>query len=289
MKNLRGANAILTGASRGIGPYIARVLAAEGVNLVLAARSAGQLEDTRRECESRGVRAIVVPTDVTSADDLRRLKETAERELGSIDILVNNAGIEITKSVNDTSQEEVDAILRTNLDAPIRMTKLLLPAMLERRRGAIVNVSSMSGKSATPYNSIYAATKHGLNGFTDSLDMELDGTGVHTGVVCPAFVGAAGMWANTGETAPRMMREVSPEKVAVAVLKVIGGTTEALVTPGPIRLLLALQELAPSMKKPMLKRLGILKVFRDRAREQAAMSGESERTPVGAGSNRPSS
>ncbi len=284
MKNLRGANAILTGASRGIGPYIARALAAEGVNLALAARSVEQLEVTRQQCVSAGVRAITVPADVTSPDDLLRLKEIAERELGPIAILVNNAGIEITKSVADLTQVEVDSILRTNLDAPIRMTKLMLPGMLERHLGAIVNVSSMAGKALTPYNAIYSATKYGLNGFTASLDIELDGTGVNAGVVCPAFVGAAGMWANTGKKAPRMMREVSPEKVAAAVLKVIGGTPEALVTPGPIRPLLALQEIAPSLKAPILKRLGIVEVFRDRARELQAQSRPSaapERQPVG--------
>lgn len=282
MKNLRGMNAIVTGASRGIGPYIARALAAEGVNVALAARSAEQLEGTRAACESYGVRAIVVPTDVTSPDDLRVLNETAERELGPVDILVNNAGIEVTKSVEHVAQDEVDAILRTNLDAPIRMTKLVLPGMLERRRGSIVNLSSMAGKAATPYNAIYSATKHGLNGFTSSLYAELDGTGVHAGVVCPAFVGAAGMWADTGKTAPRMMREVSPENVAKAVLKVIRGAPEALVTPGPIRPLLALQELAPSIRKPVLKRLGILKAFRDRAEEmQHGLSTVEERERVG--------
>lgn len=276
MKDLRGMNAIVTGASRGIGPYIARALAAEGVHLALAARSAEQLEGTRAACEAQGVRAIVVPTDVTSPDDLRALKETAERELGPVDILVNNAGIEVTKSVEHVGQGEVDAILRTNLDAPIRMTKLVLPGMLERRRGSIVNVSSMAGKAATPYNAIYSATKHGLNGFTSSLDAELDGTGVHAGVVCPAFVGSAGMWADTGKTAPRMMREVSPENVAKAVLKVIRGAPEALVTPGPIRPLLALQELAPSIRKPVLKRLGILRVFRERAEETQRRSSDVE-------------
>ena len=286
MKNLRRANAVLTGASRGIGPYIARALAHAGANVVLAARSAEQLEDTRRACEGLGVRAIAVTADVTSADDLWRLKETAEREFGPIDILVNNAGIEVTKSVADLAQDEIDAILRTNLDAPIRMTKLVLPGMLARRRGAIVNVSSMSGKAATPYNAIYSASKHGLNGFTESLDLELDGTGVRAGVVCPGFVSAAGMWANTGQAAPRMLREVSPEKVAAAVLKVIAGTPEALVTSGPIRPLLALQALAPSLTKPMLKRMGVLQVFRDRARESANVSEERERTTSSINSHR---
>src|ERR1700682_5580795 len=96
MKDLRGASAIVTGASRGIGPYIAKTLAAQGVNVVLAARSADKLEDTRRAREALGVRAIAVATDVTSMDDLRRLVAAAEREFGAVDILVNNAGIETT-------------------------------------------------------------------------------------------------------------------------------------------------------------------------------------------------
>lgn len=273
MKNLRGMHAVVTGASRGIGPYIAKTLAAHGMNLTLAARSIERLEETRRACERAGVRAMVIATDVTSMDDLQRLVKTATAEMGVIDILVNNAGVEITKSVNDLTFDEVTSIIRTNLDAPIALTKMVLPGMLERRRGSIVNISSMSGKSVTPYNAIYSATKHGLNGFTESLNIELDETGVNAGVVCPAFVGEAGMWANTGEKAPRMLREVSPQKVADAVLKVINGTPEALVTPGPIRPLLALQELAPSITKPMLKRLGVLDVFKTRAAELQRANG----------------
>jgi NADP-dependent 3-hydroxy acid dehydrogenase YdfG len=108
VKDIRGSHAIVTGASRGIGTYIAKTLAAQGVSLTLAARDAGKLEETRSACEALGVRAISVPTDVTSREDLRKLVETAERELGPIDILVNNAGIEITKSLQDTSFEEID-------------------------------------------------------------------------------------------------------------------------------------------------------------------------------------
>jgi NADP-dependent 3-hydroxy acid dehydrogenase YdfG len=96
VKHIRGSCAIVTGASRGIGTYIAKTLAVQGVSLALAARDAAKLEDTRTACEALGVRAIAVPTDVTSREDLRRLVERVERELGPIDILVNNAGIEIT-------------------------------------------------------------------------------------------------------------------------------------------------------------------------------------------------
>ncbi len=281
MKNLNGQNAILTGASRGLGTYIARTMAGRGINLVLAARDAAKLEETRRACEALGVRAIAVTTDVGSPDDLQRLVETAEREFGTIDILVNNAGIEINASVNGHSIDQVDAILRTNLSAPIWLTKLVLPGMLARRRGAIVNISSLAGKSATPYDAIYSASKHGLNGFTSSLGIELDGTGVTAGVVCPGFVSDAGMWADTGQKAPRMMREVPPQRVADAVIKVIEGATEVLVAPGPIRPLFALAELFPGVTKFATKRLGVLDSMRNRAVDVAPSQVADEGMPVG--------
>lgn len=271
MKDIRGSHAIVTGASRGIGTFIAKTLAAQGVNLILAARDAAKLEETRRACEALGVRAIAVPTDVTSREDLRKLVETAQRELGPIDILVNNAGIEITKSLQDTSFEEVDAVIRTNLSAPIWLIKIVLPLMVERRRGAIVNVSSLAGKSCAPYDAIYSATKAGLVALGLSVDLELDGTGVTLGTVCPGFVSDTGMWANAGLKAPWMLKEVSPQKCANAVLKVIKtGSSEQLVSSGPIRPLLALVELAPGLHKPILKRLGVLKAFRERAEKFAS-------------------
>ncbi len=123
----------------------------------------------------------------------------------------------------------------------------------------------MSGKGATPFNSVYAATKHGLNGLSSSLDMELHGTGVHVGVVCPSFVADAGMWADTGQAAPAALREVPPERVVRAVLKVIRGEGEVLVTPTPMRPLLALRALAPRIEGPLLRAMGIAKVLAARA------------------------
>jgi short-subunit dehydrogenase len=273
MRDIRGSRAIVTGASRGVGTYIAKTLAAQGVSLALAARDAAKLEDTRGACEALGARAIAVPTDVTSREDLRRLVETVERELGPIDILVNNAGIEITKSLQGTSFDEIDAVVCTNLSAPVWLIKMVLPQMVERRRGAIVNVSSLAGKTCAPYNAIYSATKAGLIALSLSVDLELDGTGVTIGTVCPGFVSETGMWANTGEKAPRMLREVSPQRCANAVLKVIAGSSsQELVSSSPIRPLLALAELAPGLYKPILKRLGVLKAFRDRATKLASVT-----------------
>jgi short-subunit dehydrogenase len=262
MKDLRGSVALLTGASRGLGVYVARALAREGMDLVLAARSADRLEAVRRECEALAVRAISVPCDVTSRDDLHALVATAERAFGRIDVLVNNAGIEITAPLAEFSFDDIDNVIRTNLNAPIWLTKLVLPSMLARRRGVVVHMASMAGKSGVPYNSIYSATKHALIGLTESMNLELEGTGVRAGVVCPGFVADAGMWADHGGKAPALLREVSPEKVADAVLNVIRGSSEQLVTSGPVRPLLALGAMLPGMKTSMIRRMGLTALMR---------------------------
>jgi short-subunit dehydrogenase len=273
MKDLHGKNAIITGASRGIGVRIATTLATRGANVVLAARSLDKLEATRVACVRAGVRAVAVPCDVTSRSDLDRLVTTAQQELGPIDIVVNNAGIEVTAALDDFSFDQIDDVIRTNLNAPIALTKMLLPSMVARRSGVVVNMASMAGKAGVPYNSIYSATKHGLVGFTESLNMELDGTGVKAGVVCPGFVSDAGMWVDHGGKAPAMLREVPIEKVVQAVLKVIDGAPEVLVNSGPVKPLLALGAFAPGMKSTIVKRMGLTRLMRDEAHRLKAQQG----------------
>jgi short-subunit dehydrogenase len=269
MNELRGKRAIVTGASRGIGVYIAKALADRGVDLALAARSADALDETRRQCEAYGVKAIAVACDVSSPDDQRRLVAAAERDLGGVDILVNNAGIEYTDSLNNLSREQVDALLLTNLNAPIWLTKLVLPSMLKVRRGAIVNVASLTGKSPTPFATIYAASKAGLIGFSRSLQSEMAGSGVTVGVVCPGFVSDAGMWAEHESggvvKAPSMARPVSPQKVATAVVRCAERGGEILVSSGPIRPLFALGELSPGFAQSLIKRMGIRDLFKAEA------------------------
>jgi uncharacterized protein len=259
--NLTGRTILLTGASRGIGEQIAIRLARDRPHLLLVARDAGKLNAVGARCSDAGARVTIVASDVSRGDDRQRLVEAA----GTVDVLINNAGVEHTMAVADQSREIVEAQIATNLIAPIELTRLLLPGMLARRSGVIVNVSSMSGKAATPFNAIYSATKFGLNGFTASLRLELEGTGVHAGTVCPSFVGDTGMWADTGVRAPAFLREVSPGKVVQAVLAVIAGAGEILVTPQPMRPLLALREIFPGVERAVLKRSGLMEVFRQRA------------------------
>lgn len=258
---LKGKRALVTGASRGIGVYIARAFAKEGIDLVLAARDVAKLDAVAAECRGLGVAVRVLAADVSRAAD--RLHLIAEA--GNIDILVNNAGIEITKALASQTEEDVRAQIETNLIAPIELTRAALPAMLSKKSGIIVNVSSMAGKGATPFNAVYSATKHGLNGFTASLRAELQGSGVHAGVVCPGFVSEAGMWAKTGMSAPASMREVTPDQVVRGVMRVLDGAPEVLVAPGPMRPLLALRELAPSIEGRILRTMGITKVLAARA------------------------
>jgi short-subunit dehydrogenase len=265
MVPLGGSTTLLTGASRGLGALIAPALAAEGTNLVLAARDARKLEHVAAQCASFNVAVRAVAADVSLASDRERLV----CEAGRIDILINNAAIQKTRALVDQTAGDVESQLVTDLIAPIELTRMVLPGMIERRRGVIVNVSSMSGKVATPYNAIYAAAKHGLNGFTASLRHELQGTGVHAGVVCPSFVGETGMWANSGQRAPAMMREIKPEQVVRAVFAVLEGAEQVLVTPRPVRPLLALRELFPAIEGFYLRRMGILDALRGRAKARS--------------------
>lgn len=258
--DLRRRKILLTGASRGIGTHVALELAKHGAELVLTARDADALSEVASSCEAAGARVHVIAADLSSADDRARLIQSA----GELDALINNAGVEYTKALLDQTDAEVAAQLDLNLAVPIDLARRVLPSMLERKTGTIVNISSMSGKGATPYNSIYAATKYGLVGWTSSLRIELHKTGVHVGVVCPGFV-AEGMWGRTGLQAPAIMRAVSPKKVVAGVIKVLGGASEVLVTPGPIRPLLALRELFPSLEGPLMRATGIVRTLEERA------------------------
>lgn len=261
---LKGKLALVTGASRGIGVHIARALAERGCDLVLSARRADSLAAIVGECEARGVRARAVAADVSRREDRERLV----REAGDIDILVNNAGVELAIEFTRQSRDDIANQIDVNLAAPLDLTALVLPGLLAKKRGAIVNISSMSGKSPTPYNAVYAASKFGLNGFTSSLAMELDGSGVHVGVVCPSFV-SEGMWKDRGTPAPALMPEVSPEKVVDGVLRALRGARQVLVTPSPVRPLLAFGELFPSAVPVLLRSMGLLKAMQGRAANEA--------------------
>jgi short-subunit dehydrogenase len=180
--------ALITGASRGIGAATAQELALRGYRLVLAARSADELEDLAGELAAAGAPALPIPTDLRNIDEIRRLGRLALHQFGRVDALVHNAGIggagPIARMVDDAAL----ATITTNLLAPIELTRALLPQMLERRKGAIVFVASVAGHVGLPGSSVYSASKFGLRGFALALRREVKHRGVGVTIVSPGFI-----------------------------------------------------------------------------------------------------
>lgn len=254
---LGGARVLLTGGSRGIGPYIARALLARGARVTLAARSGDDLERVR---DSLGTdRVTTVAGDVTNEEDRVAMVADAEATFGPTDVLVNNAGIESILPFTEYTEEDIHATVATNLDAPIQLCRLVVPGMLARGRGHIVNVASLAGKAPTPYNTVYAATKHGLIGFTYSLRAELHGTGVSASAVCPAFVSEAGFV--TSYVEPEVTRglgtETDPRKVGRAVVRAIERDKPDVVVAGALPQIADVSlAVSPRLTEFLARRLG---------------------------------
>lgn len=179
---------IITGASAGIGQSLAIALAQRGANLVLAARSQASLEATVTACEQQGGRAIAVPTDVTRPEDCQKLVEAAIQAFGQIDSLVNNAGISLLARFDQITDLRVfEQVMQVNYLGAVYCTHYALPH-LKANRGLLVAISSLTGKTGVPTRSGYVASKHAMQGFFDTLRIELQGTGVDVLVVSPGFV-----------------------------------------------------------------------------------------------------
>lgn len=214
MRELTGTRALVTGASSGMGPVIARRLHREGVRLVLSARRRPELEELARQL----VGSEVITADLSQRGEPERLAQEASAS-GGIDILVANAGLPASGDLLSFDVPALDHALDVNLRAPIVLARGLLPGMVERGRGHIVLMASLAGKVAAPKISIYAATKFGLRGFGHALRDELRGTGVGVSLISPTYVSEAGMWAETGQRGP--VGEVTPAQVAEAIVTAI--------------------------------------------------------------------
>src|SRR5947209_3832512 len=277
IKNYR--TAIVTGASHGIGPFIVSALAKEGMNLVLAARSGQELEQVAAGIRATGVQVLCAPTDVTDPDSRSALVAAAERIFGSVDILVNNAGGDPQREFHRYTADDVEAVIQLNLSGPIELTRLLLPGMLQRKLGHIVNISSMGGSVGFPYTEVYSASKDGLIGFTRVLRADYRQVGVSSSVLILGPIGGAGTGARTMEEMNLHMSAMDkaflspPEAVARAVVKSIRrDKAEIVIMPGPGRLLRALMDLFPGMGS-MMGQMGVpvmkqVVEFRERQRAQ---------------------
>lgn len=209
---------IVTGAGRGIGRAIAVAAAENGCRVVLASRTVGELEAVQAAIAERGGEASPFRADLSSNEDLTALVQHTLYRFGTIDFLVNNAGWGVKADVIKSKVEDWERTLRVNLLAPMILSRLVLPTLMARKSGAIVNVSSISGRVGQAGSAAYAATKFGLIGFSQSLFEEVREHGVKVAAILPGFV-------DTGMIPPvkhlDRSRMIQPEDVAQAVLFVL--------------------------------------------------------------------
>jgi short-subunit dehydrogenase len=213
---LRGAVCLITGASSGIGRATAVRLAAAGAGVVAAGRDGAALQSL---VDRTG--AVALHADLNQDGAAAQLAADAVKALGHIDVLVNNAGEGWAGPLAQMDPEEADRLVRVNLQAPIALTRALLPQMLERGRGHIVNVASIAGHVGVRDESVYASTKSGLIAFSESLRYELVGTGVGVSVVSPAAVRTAFFDRRGRPYERKFPRQVPPEDVADAIANAI--------------------------------------------------------------------
>ena len=252
--------ALVTGVSRGLGQHIARSLADEGYNLVLASRSVAETGAFAAELRSRGSAVLSVPTDLIDEQSMQRLVSAAEREFGGVDVLVNNAGGDPQREFDQMAWAENEDIFRLNVLAPMHLTHALLPGMLQRGRGHIVNISSIAGRVGFPYTEAYAAAKDGLIGFTRVLRNDYRNRGVTASVIVLGAIRGAGQGQRTSEELgiklPRFGTSPASAVAKAVITAIREDRPEIVVMPGPGRLMKALMDLFPGLGRSMNEKLG---------------------------------
>jgi short-subunit dehydrogenase len=264
---LDGRTALVTGASRGIGPFIANALARRGVRLALVARSADELDAQVARIDAEGGQAIALPADLSATGGAEVIARTVEKRLGALDILVNNAGVELIGPLQDLALDEIQQIIGLNLAGTIALTRAVLPGMMRRRRGHIVTMASLSGHLHPPFYETYAATKAALIAFSHSLRGSLRGTGVSASVIVPSFVKAVGMRRYTedddGVGIAPLAGGKPPEAVAAAVVRAIRkDRAEIVVAPLVTKIALWLLGGMPGAKRGLIRVSGVDAMYR---------------------------
>ena len=221
MVSLKDQVAVVTGAGRGIGRAIAIELGKLGALVVLAARNSTELEETARII---GAGATVLPTDVRRKDDVQRLFGQISTAIGPVDILVNAAGLGIFGPVVEFKDEDFETLIQTNLRGIFYACRCVLPSMMERRTGHIINIASIAGKVGSANRAVYCASKFGVVGFTQSLAEEVREYGIRATVICP---GSTGTKFHAGKSREKMLR---PEDVAHAVRMVVTQTPNSFIS-----------------------------------------------------------
>lgn len=220
---LQNRIALITGGGRGIGRAIALAYAAEGADVVVAARTAAQVESVAQEITSQfPVKALALACDVSDVSSVEEMFQQAQKSFGrSPDILVNNAGIAESAPITKTDDALWQKHLAINLSGSFYCTRAALPSMIDRGWGRIINIASIAGKTGAPYIAAYSASKHGMLGLTRSTALEVAAKGITANAICPGYVdtemttrGVENITRKTGRSADEAMaaiRKMSPQ------------------------------------------------------------------------------
>ncbi len=235
--SLKNKVVLITGASSGFGKNAARLFAREGCKVVLAARRLDRLQKLADAIQDQGGEALAVPVDVAESAEVEVMVQTVLDLYGQVDILFNNAGFGRLDWLENLSMDrDIETQIAVNLTGLIHMTRAVLPQMIERGQGQIINMSSVAGWTAAPLFSVYAATKFGVRGFTDALHREVRHLGIHVSGIYPGPA-ATEFSQHTGESSiksslksPEWMSMTS-EFVAEQVVKVAKRPRRVLILP----------------------------------------------------------
>jgi short-subunit dehydrogenase len=264
--------ALVTGASSGIGRATARVLARRGLTVVAVARRAELLDQVVAECRADAPRSFRLVADLGVRGAAERVVDETVARCGRLDVLVNNAGVSKHKQIWHTTAEEAEAVLRVNFLACVWTTFAALPHMLRQGGGTIVNVSSFAAVVVPPREAVYAASKAALNAFSEGLWGDLEGSGIHVGVVSPGPIDTE-IWDKEDEPPAFDGRKYPPEIVADAVFEVIERRRHEITVPRrnlQLGLARALRRHLPGLLRFALRRmepvpLRVVEAARERA------------------------
>ena len=220
---VEGANILVTGASSGIGASLARMLAKRGATVGLVARRKDRLDEVLADCRTTSPDSRVWTADLADVEGAERLALEAWDAFGHLDVLVNNAGMPKRRPVTEITADELDLTMRVNFFSPVRMAMVLLPKMLERGTGSIVNVSSLGGRLGIKHEAAYCASKFALCGWSESMVVDLWDAPVDVRLVLPGAIDTE-IWDKPGDEPPLYDGpKEPPETVAEGIVAAIEG------------------------------------------------------------------
>ncbi|MEZ0311312.1 MAG: SDR family oxidoreductase [Myxococcota bacterium] len=264
MTRLQGKVVWVTGASSGIGEALVHALAGEGCQVALSARRDGELARVARDV-GEAVSTLVAPMDVTDDTSRKTAHAKVMKHFGRVDVLINNAGVSQRGRAVDTSVEVLRRLMEVDFFGPVELTRLVLPEMLERKSGHVVVVTSLLGVFGTPWRSGYAAAKHAMHGWSESLRAEVADQGVNVTVACPGFV-RTGISAHAltpdgsplGKSDRDPQSGITPEACARGILKAIRrNAVEVYVARAPEKLAGFVKRASPATFARLIRRVRV--------------------------------